>query len=95
MRHFINRLKWSLTFPRMIDIATVLFCIFVLSALFLHCCQRQQLKAEISSLSDENYLINALSLRHADDCTITSIEGGWKCVELKENGKTFIVRRPW
>jgi len=76
MRHFINRLKWSITFPRMIDIATVLFCIFVLSALFLHCCQRQQLKAEITEIipppitNAEFFLINKALHKKCGDCDI-------------------------
>jgi hypothetical protein len=80
-------------FRRTIDILTIFFVVIVLAAIFFHSCQRQKLTAEITSLSDENYLLNVLSIRGADDCKVMAIEGGWKCTEFK-SGKIFIVRRP-
>jgi tryptophan-rich sensory protein len=41
----------GMNFKRMIDILTIFFVVVVLTAIFLHSCQRQALKAEITSLS--------------------------------------------
>lgn len=82
-----------MTFRRFINIATWVFVVLVLAAILLHSCERQKLKAEIMSLSDEQYLINVLRVRAADDCKVTPIENGWRCVEFR-TGRIFIVRRP-
>jgi len=80
---------------RFIDIATIFFVTVVLVAVFLHSCQRQQLRADIASLSDTEYIINNLKIRGADDCKVTPIEGGWKCTELKSNKSIYAdIRRP-
>lgn len=78
---------------RAIDILTILFIIVILAAILLHFGQSQPLQRERMSLSDENYLLNALQVRGADDCKVTPIEGGWRCVEFG-TGRIFIVRRP-
>jgi hypothetical protein len=86
-----------------INIITIFFVVVVLAAIFLHACQRQQLKAEIAKLSDAEYILNSLKLRGADDCKVTPIADGWRCVEVKNDcgngapdfcGRIFIVRRP-
>ncbi|MEN6433883.1 MAG: hypothetical protein ABFD06_13640 [Smithella sp.] len=83
-----------MNFKRMIDVITVFFCIVVLAAIFLHSCQRQALKAEIMQLSDEQYILNNLKLRNADDCKLSVVgDGVWSCKEFKSE-KIFIVRRP-
>jgi len=90
----VKRIYRAVNFRRFVDAMTILFVIVVLSAIFLHSCQRQQLKADIASLSDQEYILNNLQMRNADDCKVTPIEnGGWMATEIK-SGKIFIVRRP-
>jgi hypothetical protein len=77
---------------RLINILTWLFVIVVVVAVFLHNCQHQKLKAELTGLSDEQYLTVQLAARNADDCHVTPIDGGWRCEEFK-TGKIYIVKR--
>lgn len=79
--------------PRFINVVTWVFVIVVVVAVFLHNCQRQQWKAEIMGMSDEQYLTVQLAARNAEDCHVTPTDNGWRCVEFK-TGKIFIVRRP-
>lgn len=78
---------------RVINALTIFFIIVILAAILWSFGQMQPPKAERMSLSDENYLLNALQIRGADDCKVTPIEGGWRCVEFG-TGRIFIVRRP-
>jgi len=87
-----------MNFRRFIDIMTVVFALVVLAAVFLHSCQRQRLKAEISEMQtipritqSEIFLLNkALDARKADDCKLERTWYGFRCVEFK-TGKVFRV----
>lgn len=59
----------------------------------LYWAQTVKPRENITSLSDEEYILMVLKLKGADDCVLTPIrEGVWACKEWK-TGKVFMVRR--
>jgi hypothetical protein len=55
--------------------------------------QMVKVRENITSQSDEGYILMILKQKGADDCVLTPIsEGVWACKEWK-SGKVFMVRR--
>ena len=55
--------------------------------------QTVKVRENITSLSDEEYILMVLKQKSADDCVLTPIsEGVWACKEYK-SGKVFMIRR--
>ena len=59
----------------------------------LYWSQTVKIRQNITSQSDEEYILMILKQKGADDCVLTPIsEGVWACKEWK-SGKVFMVRR--
>ena len=59
----------------------------------LYWSQSVKVRQNITSQSDEEYILMVLKQKGADDCVLTPIsEGAWSCKEWK-SGKVFMVRR--
>jgi hypothetical protein len=55
--------------------------------------QTVKVRENITSQSDEEYILMILKQKGADDCVLRPIsEGVWSCTEFK-TGKIFMVRR--
>jgi hypothetical protein len=59
----------------------------------LYWSQAVKVRENITSQSDEEYILMILKQKGADDCVLRLIsEGVWSCIEFK-TGKIFMVRR--
>jgi hypothetical protein len=59
----------------------------------LYWSQAVKVRENITSQSDEEYILMILKQKGADDCVLRLIsEGVWSCTEFK-TGKIFMVRR--
>jgi len=59
----------------------------------LYWSQTVKIRQNITSQSDEEYILMILKQKGADDCVLRPIsEGVWSCTEFK-TGKIFMVRR--
>lgn len=59
----------------------------------LYWSQAVKVRENITSQSDEEYILMILKQKGADDCVLRPIsEGVWSCTEWK-SGKVFMVRR--
>jgi len=59
----------------------------------LYWSQTVKVRENITSQSDEEYILMILKQKGADDCVLRPVsEGVWSCTEFK-TGKIFMVRR--
>jgi len=78
-----NFIKWA---SIIIIVLAIVFC-------GLYWSQMTKVRQDITSKSDEDYIIMVLRAKGADDCVLRPISDGvWSCTEWK-SGKVFMVRR--
>jgi hypothetical protein len=59
--------------------------------LFLHWGERRAMRQDISQM-DAEFVTKELHRRAAEDCVVTPVPGGYRCVEMR-TGKVFMVKR--
>ena len=76
-------IKWS----------SIFVVVFALILCGLYWSQAVKTRQNITSKSDEDYIIMVLRAKGADDCVLRPISDGvWSCTEFK-TGKIFMIRR--
>lgn len=74
-----------------ITIIMLIALVIMTITLLLHWGERRAMRQDISQM-DAEFIIKELHRRAAEDCVVTPIPGGYRCVEMR-TGRVFIVKK--